>query len=496
MHKGGMALKNITSNIAAYVVKLLLGVAAVPVCMHAFGAELYGLFLIGFGLSSSLTAFDLGASKSAFRFSVEYQADNDKQKYTEAINSAISLSMVAAAGVAITMIIIGLFSDTLFHLSPTVSGYGMSIFICAAVNTILLTIQAMYIQLLNAHDQFHVRNAWQYIPITGNILLLIWISSGRLSILPYCLGLIGTTGISLLIDLLLTRHAGILSGISFRFTLKRNVSTGYTNASFIHAAISFLSIQADRLIIGSVLNVQAVTTYTIITKPYFLLRGLVASGYPIFQPSLSALYLRGDLEAYRNFSRRVIRSAFMVVFCISLFLCAFFYPLLEAWVQTSAYHPAAIWGMLSLAIACLAMLYTPHYRTLVHSHALQDIVRFSYISVPVNVALSVILTHYLGFQGVIIGTAVQIAAEGIYVQYLAKRHMQISRSPLSGTQWIMCILLTLAALAISRMMYSAELWHPATYMYMALSLLAMGYICYRILIAEKPFHTPIPSGTH
>lgn len=494
MHTPGIALTNITSNIAAYAIKLLVGVVALPVCIQAFGAELYGLFLIGFGLSSSLTAFDLGASKAAFRYSVEYQTDKDKNKFTEAVNSSISLSLMAAAGVAMIMVIIGTFSDTLFHSGPSVYSNGMPIFICAAVNTGLLTIQATYIQLLNAHHYFHTRNTWQYIPVTCNIFLLFLISAGKLTIIPYCIYLTGLSGLSLFIDLMLIHNSGILRGTPFRFSLKSNVSSRYTTTSFIHAAISFLSVQADRLIIGSVLNTQAVTTYTIITKPYFLLRGLVASAYPVFQPTLSAAYFSGDAEAYRDLSRRVIRSAFMVVFCTSILLCAFFYPLLEAWMQTTEYHADAVWGMISIAIACVTMLYTPHYRTLAHSNALHDIVWFSYLSVPVNVLISILLTHFLGFQGVIIGTAVQISAEGIYIHYLTGRYMQTSKSPLTIRYWAICFALMTLAFIISRRMYSATLGQPGTWISITVATTILGYLCYRILETEKPFKQSIPAG--
>lgn len=84
-----------------------LGIYALPVCLHAYGAEQYGLYIICFGLSSAMAAFDFGSSKSIFRYTIEYNADQNSGKYQEAISAGISFNFYAAFVIAIFMLAIG-----------------------------------------------------------------------------------------------------------------------------------------------------------------------------------------------------------------------------------------------------------------------------------------------------------------------------------------------------------------------------------------------------
>ena len=41
-------IKNISSNYFIFALRVVLGIYALPVCLHAFGIELYGLYIISF----------------------------------------------------------------------------------------------------------------------------------------------------------------------------------------------------------------------------------------------------------------------------------------------------------------------------------------------------------------------------------------------------------------------------------------------------------------
>lgn len=413
--------KNLSSNILFYVAKLCIGVAAMPVCLRAFGEEIYGLYLLGFGLSASLTAFDLGAAKSVFRYTVEYRQDNDINKYSSAMSGAGSLNIVAAMVIGLILFLLGFWSESLFHLSEEAALNAVPLFVLAGINASILTIDAFPQQLLQGYNLFNFRNRWQYIPLIGNAMLLIYAATFEMSIIQFALCNVALAGMILLIDLGLVMRRKLLKQTSLFFTLRKTSSTTFSNWSFAHAAISFLSIQADRLILGSVLNVSAVTTYSIITKPYFVLRGMVAAAHPAFQPGLSALYLSGEKDKYVAYSKQVISITFLGMLAVSCWIGAFINPLLEMWLNSSAYAHVSVWGILSLSIACITMLYTPHYRTLTHSAELKYLLRFSYIGVPLNVIISIVLSYSFGFQGVIIGTVVQVCMEGIYIYYLMRQ---------------------------------------------------------------------------
>jgi O-antigen/teichoic acid export membrane protein len=354
------------------------------------------------------------------------------------------------------------------------------VFTIAAINALLITADGAPQQLLQAHHHFHLRNTWQYIPLAANAILLIVVHMYGMPLVQFALYSTLITAGMFIIDIMLIRHLRILNDFHFRFQLKNTSSSLFSYQSFIHAGISFLSVQADRLIIGSILDVRAVTTYTIITKPYFIIRGLIASGYPAFQPGLTGYYLKGDIQAFIDYSTRIIRGTFVTMVCMSAFITAFFYPLLDLWLGTHMYHEFVAWGMVSLGIACLTMIYTPYYRTMVYSDEVNSVLRFSYISVPLNVLISIYLTGQFGFYGVILGTLVQIIAEGIYITYSMRKKVGSRWINIPGIHLIITGVMVASAILISSLLRNAIIFETRTILlmlgYAAICLGITGYV--------------------
>jgi len=412
-------IKNISSNYFIFGLRVALGIYALPVCLHAFGLELYGLYIISFGLSSSMAAFDLGSSKSIFRYAVEYNNDANREKFQEALNVSLSFNFFASILIFIAMITLGYFSELVFNTTPEANQFALPLFILAAINALLLTTDAVPQNLLIANKHFHSRNTFQFIFILLNLALLLTIQFGNaISIITFATCTTLLTAFTLLADVYLVYKkrltAMIKISLIFGRKLLNNRYTGYSLQVFGLALVSFLAVQADRIIIAGVLDVAAVTVYTIITKPYFVLRGIIAISFPVIQPTLNKLNLETTKENFAKFTGKIIRTGFLVMLGVTLIASIFYDNVLTLWLGTSEYNSFIIWGMLSLVTLCITMLYSPYYRTLVLSNQIKIILNFSIVSVICNVIISIILSNYLGFQGVIIGTFIQIIAECIF----------------------------------------------------------------------------------
>lgn len=416
--------KNLSSNLFLYVAKLGIGILTLPICLKAFGADTYGLFLLAFGLSSSFTAFDFGASKSAMRFSVEFLEDKETIKFSRALSTSITLSVLAAICISLIFLGMGFYGKQLFHLTGNTATICLPVFLLAAANSFFLVIGAVPQQLLQANNFFSLRNNWQYICQALNLIALIalW-RCGINDVILYSIAIVFISIISLLIDITLISRKMILVGTKLQFKIerKRTSVSQYSFRAFLHAIISFLAVQADKLIIGTVLNVGAVTTYSIITKPYYLLRGMTGTGYAVFQPTLTALQFNSDKSTYLNYSSKIIRTTFIVVMSICCVAGICFEQGLTIWLKTSQYNEMATWGIISLVSVCLTMLYTPFYRTMLYTSSLQTILNFSMLVVPINVVISILLTRAYGFYGVIIGTLIQILLESGFVLFQARK---------------------------------------------------------------------------
>ena len=487
-------IENISSNYFIFAVRILLGLYALPVCLHAYGTEQYGLYIICFGLSSAMAAFDFGSSKSIFRYTVEYNTDQNKVKYQEAISAGVSFNFYAAFVIALFMLAIGFFSDTLFNISSETAKSSMLLFSLAAVNAFLITLDAVPQNVLTANKHFLVRNKFQLGIIGINLLIILGIQFTSLITLNIFAAFTTlTTLITLLCDVYLVSGKKLLKGISIKLLSGKSIFStpysGYSLQVFLLSLVSFMAVQADRFIIASVLDVASVTIYTIITKPYFVLRGVTAISFPVIQPMLTKLNLEKDKTAYFNFTGKVIRTAFLFMLSITLLTAIFYNQVLAIWLGTDIYNIYIKWGILSLVSLCISMLYTPFYRTLLHSNYIGIIVKFSMFSVLVNVILSITLSKIYGFQGVIIGTFVQIIGEFIfsYLLFYNKFDYSFKFANIKKGYFLLVACLIAAAYGINYIVsnYAHSFYLQAIIFTGFLGLLS--YVAYRIIKNENIF---------
>jgi O-antigen/teichoic acid export membrane protein len=236
--------------------------------------------------------------------------------------------------------------------------------------------------------------------------------------------------------------------------------------------VGFLAIQADRLIIASFFSVASVAIYAIITKPYFLLKGLLATSYPVIQPQLSKYNMQQNREDFNDFTSRLIRSSFVLFLSGISFISIFFEEALWIWLRSADYNNHTVWGVLMLLGLGITVLYSPFYRTLFYTDKVKNILNFSFISVSINLLISIILTSYIGFQGVIIGTTTQIILEFFYFNHLAKNELAVNLKMIYTKRLVVA---TLSIILFSIIIYILKMWYGGSPL--ILTLIALFTIC-------------------
>ena len=436
-----------------YIAKMVAGLLTLPACLHAYGQERYGVYLICFGLSVSMASFDFGGSKSIFRYAVEYESDQDKTKFMQALSTGITFNALSSVLIAIIILVMGVFSSSLFNLTAVTQNESFVIFSLAAVNAVILTIGTIPINILNANKYFHQRNVLQCIPLGLNLLLIVYLFIDKtFPLINFSILIVMLTLLSFLLDLLLVKRKSLIKNIPIRLVTDKSLFTshnsGYNYRVLLISLVSFLAVQADKIIIASFFSVASVTIYTIISKPYFLLKGILAITYPVIQPRLSNLHIQSNRNGFTEFSTKIIRSSFLVFLLGICFISIFFKQALWIWLGTAEYNTYVIWGIVSMSALCITVLYGPFYRTLLYTDSINNLLNFSYISVSVNLLISILLTFKIGFQGVIIGTIAQIILEYFYLNYLATKKMYVDIK-LIYTKKLMLAVVTTLGISIS-----------------------------------------------
>lgn len=483
--------KNISSNYFIYAAKLAVGLYALPVCLAAYGSEIYGLYLLSFGLSSALAAFDLGSSRSIYRYTIEFGSDNNLEKFKTALDTSYSFNLFSAILTATLIIILGQFSTTLFNLPTDSKQTATTIFLLAAINTFITMLDAAPQSLITANNLFHARNKYIGVSIILNLMIILAVQfSSAINIELYAFLVTITSIFVWFMDHELVKSKNLLKGIKVSFKnltyLKRSEYADYSLQVFGLSLISFMAIQADKLIIAIVLDTSAVTLYTIITKPYVVFKGILAATIPVVQPKLNEYYFNNLSNNFIQLSRKFTRISFFIMLCCTILIGLYYKDLLSIWLKTNIYNSYANWGIISMATLCLTLFYTQFLRTLLHSNKIKYIIYFSIIGVSINVITSTILSYYIGFQGVIIGTTVQIALELIYYKYLERKFISTDKLKLTGYNYLIYIFTIILLSVVCFIMLE---YFITTYLLKIVSFIvllsAFSIVMYMILIKEN-----------
>ncbi len=376
----------------------------------AYGKTLYGLFILSTSLATSLTFLDFGAGKSMIKYTAEYMVDKDKNKFQSSLNTAISINLVSLIFVSIICMIIVANVSSFFKIEASNVENARTLFLIAILSTLFTFLDFIPSNILQGAGIFHERNMYQTIIIIFNIALIFWVIYSKPSIVLFGWANVFLYGLNYFIDFFLVRVKGILKGISLKIIINKKLfkqsSFSYTKDIFLLALVGFFSTQADKFIIGSVISVSAVTIYTVITRPFFLLKSLSANVYSVLQPQIIRIKsTNGDL------SRFIIRIS-VIIFGTYLFVLAGFIvtgkEFFEVWLKTSEYNEYFSWAVLAVFNWSLTGFFGIIYRTMFVTGDTRKILGIDSYAALLNGVLSVVLTYLLGFQGVIIGTTVQM----------------------------------------------------------------------------------------
>lgn len=412
--------RSTAGNYLLMILKMVAAFFTITVCLHLYGADQFGVYLLCFGLSSTLSFMDFGVNKTLTRYTAEYAENSDTETFSSITALSFTLSILSAVIIALIILLVGIISVFFLHIAVDQRNLALYLFFLSSVNGIIIMLGFFPSGILIGLGQFQRRNKRLVaIPVINLIFLWYMSHSSSISILIFAVATIFFNALSTAIDYYLLYRDAIFAHVRFTFRVYRgmfrNSYTSYSLGVFGLAALSFLGMQADRFIIAALRPVSDVTVYTIITRPYFFLKGLFANSYLVMQPSMVRQYSAGNIDAVHRMITKFTRSSLLILVCCILLADVFFKTGLHLWLHTDAYDKYAIWGMIAMMNICIPACYGLLSRLLNLSEHIYFLLRTSAWLIVINFIVSIILTALFGFQGVILGTSIQMVLEFLLI---------------------------------------------------------------------------------
>ena len=421
---------NTFSNISITVVSALVNLAIIPVFIGAYGKELYGVYLLAMGFTGILFSFDLGTSRGLTRFAAEFSANRNSERFSKAVS--INFVLLLIFGSVSAGILIGMSEvlPVMFDVNAELRDQSAQIFKLIGFLIFFTWLSKLPAGILEGFQCYYIKNMFEALSITVNVILALLIIKTDLSLLTYIKVTIATKFVVDMLGAYYIFSRKLISGV--RLDLKslhlddvKSEFAKYSLSLFILQMASMLMFQADKIIVGSLLSVSSVTVYHVISRPMYLLRTVNNIILSAICPVISKENERGDQVFVKKLIFTVSKVHFLVLVPVTLLLMVHMKVLFYYWLPTE-YISYTSWAALFCSVYLVTPLFGAIYTALVSVGKMKELVKFNISASIFNCICSVVLVMQFGVPGAVLATIFQFLISAVYYSQLGVRLLQFN----------------------------------------------------------------------
>lgn len=437
---------DIFSSYGIMFLRMSIYFVSLPIYINIYGKDLYGMYLLIFGLANSFMFLDFGISNSIIKYATSFKRSRDYNKFSKEISYCLSAVFYTIFLISILFVTTGVFYESLFKIESENSLTAKYLFFMAIPLTISIIILNFTKFFLNGLGHFYKRNLVQIFTILLNIVIVagVYIFEFNILILAALIIIPHIFGIFVDIIFLTKNEPKLVKILKIRPSLKWNFifKSEYANFNlniFKNSIISFFSKEFDKPLIAIFLGANFLIDYSIMMYPYNFLKSIIANIFFVVQQKLqinldNKIRLKNMISTFNKFN--------IIFLVLLLFLTLNIYPnFVNLWIPDHEYIAASSWAAIAILNLLISGLYKCQFALLLFSKNNKEIVRLSIISIFLNVIISTILIKHLGVLAVLIGTTFQAIYSFIYFYYKNSKVIHIRLKDYIDTRIIVYVII-------------------------------------------------------
>lgn len=410
-------LINIFSNWTNLVLLILLAFYVSPILVHRLGNDQYGLWTIIVSITGYFTLLDFGVNNAIVRFISKYAAQKETHKANEIYNTAFAFfGMVSLVVVALSLLL-GIFFARWHSLEGFRPAYVYLVFLISGLDVGANLIFGVFAATLNGLQEFFKMNLVSILlTLLKNLALVILVFSGY-KLLTLAL-------IQLLFNLF--KHAAhyvIIKKTYAFFSLDRALwqhsifreIVQYSVYSFIIAIAGRVIYLTDSIVIGSVINIGAVTFYAIPASLMDYLGKIVGAMTNALIPVISSQEAVGEHE--KNATLYVTMTKYLLLLMLPIIFVLFTVgsDFITLWMGAE-YGARSTWVLRILLVGySLTHCQWIAYGILLGISKHKFLAYMMIAEAAANLGISIWLGKIWGIEGVAFGTTAPLLLANLFI---------------------------------------------------------------------------------
>lgn len=446
---GRLLVRNGLFALAAQALPLVLGLACVPRILHGLGTERFGLLVLSWALTGTLSVLDLGLSSSTAKFAAEALGRSERRAIPSILRPAmLAQTILGVAGAGSVALVAPALVTRFLHVSPGLAAEATLAFQVAGLALPVLLLLNTVRAALEAAQRFDVAAAARSLASAATFLVpLAGVLAGRS--LPTILAWLLAARALLLIVLLIV--AGRILPIFGRPDQARGSALrplfGFGGWVTVGSLAGIVLTFGDRFVIGRLMPATSVAYYAVALELVARLGLVAATLAAVLLPASSALGGAGDIpRVARLFGRSIKYVALTMVPAFAL-LAVFAPDVLVVWLGAeTADRSAPVLRVLAVGAAFQVLTVIP--TSVVQGLGRPDLVAKLYmLETPLYLVALWWLTHAAGIAGAAAAWSARLFLDGVVLMVTARRMWLWDRQDVDETRRVVAPIVTVCVLA-------------------------------------------------
>lgn len=326
-------LRNSLSNFGAALLPAAATLLTLPFIVASLGVEDYGILTMVMAISGYFAIVDINVTAGSVKYVAEYHAKGDLDRTSAVISfGSVFYVVFGAIGALVIATTAPWLVHVLFNFADDRFIMAVNALRLAALGFFFGQVQMYLNSVVQALHRYDITGAYE--AIFGTLvplatLLLLSTGSNLLAIITLRVAVSAIHGIALVFAV-----RKLLPYFSFRRP-ESTLSTklwSFSGYSFLSRLASVTHQQADKLIIGSILGMGALTYYSVASQ---IVGRIVSFSFRLsnaIYPAASAMEARGESEQLAAMYFSSSRYIAYINGCAVLLLCVFGRELLHYWM--------------------------------------------------------------------------------------------------------------------------------------------------------------------
>lgn len=420
---GRLLARNTVLNLVGQLVPIVVVLLAVPFLIDRLGTDRSGILAVTLGIMNFSTLFDLGLGRALRKRVAEALGRGERDQVPGIVTTTLlaQLACGSAGGLvlaAITPVLVGRF----LQIPPELHAEARATFFLVALAMPLAILIDSLSGALEAAQRFDLVNAMRvpFILSTAVLpLLAVLLGWDLIGIMALQVGAIvvffGVHCAVCVWELPEVVRSPRFDGAELRRLL------GFGRWVLVSNAISPLLMYLDRLIIGMLVGMAAVTAYTapfeLVTRLSLVPASLAATLFPAF----SALAGQGRHDVLERYAGRAARYLLMFLGPVVLLVMVFSRWILEHWLGAELADDSAVaLSILAVGVLVNALAHVPF--SLVQARNRPDLTAlFHLIELPVYAVLVYVLVSRWGIAGAAMAWTLRVSLDAALLFLVSAR---------------------------------------------------------------------------